>query len=413
MNASLPPALFDQLFATASDNGIPAMLTALGDELARERRWHALFDLRLIQARLADGLPVVGDAGTLTPAVRDAFEERSRQACLEVGWPLLDEGQVAAGWMYLRASAEPEEVAARLEQVAATLDGRDDDESRRLLEELVHVALWEAVNPPLGLRLLLTHNGTCNTITAYDQSVSRLPPARQSAAARVLVDHLTAELIANLQSDLTRRGIEITGIDTLPGLLAAAGDPSQPLGPHVDVSHLHSVLRFGRVCSDAETLTTCLELARYADRLPEELRYPGDGPFTELAKASRLFYSGCLGQDAEAAEAFFSEQAGITATDASPGPRGPLEQLAVEYLIVLLARGGQSAKAVRIALAHLPRSGEQAATTGLVPPVVELAAAAEATQPGSMQLLLDACRERGDAVTFAQMLAVRAGCPTS
>jgi hypothetical protein len=414
VNTPLPSALFDLLSNTAADQGIAAMLTALGDELTRERRWHALFDLRLMQARLAEGLPVVGDAGTLAPAVRDAFEERSRQACLEVGWPLLDDGQVAAAWMYLRASAELEEVATRLEHVASTLDSRTDDEdARRLLEELVHVALWEAVNPPLGLTLLLAHNGTCNTITAYDQSVSRLPPARQAAAARVLVEHLTSELIANLQSDLSRRGVDSTGIDTLPGMLAAAGDPSQCLGPHVDVSHLHSVLRFARVCSDPETLTKSLELARYADRLPEELRYPGDGPFTELAKASRLFYAACLGDEIEAATAFFSEKAGLTAGCEPGAPRGPLEQLAVEYLIVLLSRGGQPAKALRIALAYLPRGGEQAATTGLVPPVVELAAAAEAITPGSMQQLLDACRERADAVTFAQALAVRAGSGTS
>ena len=386
------------------------MLTALGDELTRDRRWHALFDLRLMQARRAEGLPVVGDAGTLSPEVRDAFEERSRQACLEVGWPLLDDGQVAAAWMYLRASAELDEVAARLEQVAASLDGRDDDEARRLLEELVHVALWESVNPPLGLRLLLAHNGTCNTVTAYDQSVSRLPPAKQAPAAAVLVEHLTAELIANLSHDLTRRGIDVSGIDTLPGLLAAAGDPSQPLGPHVDISHLHAVLRFARVCTDAEVLRKGLDLAIYADRLPEELRYPGDGPFTEVAQASRHFFAGCLGESVDEAAAFFREQAGI-ADDGSrtdpASPRGPLEQLAVEYLIVLLAHGGRPAEALSVALAHLPRGGEQAATTGLVPPVVEIAAAAESQQPGSMQTLLDACRERGDAVTFAQALAAQ------
>jgi hypothetical protein len=227
----------------------------------------------------------------------------------------------------------------------------------------------------------------------------------------VLIDHLTTELIGNLQSDLTRRGVDITGLDTLPTLLAAAGDPSQPLGPHVDVSHLHSVLRFGRVCSDAATLTKSLELARYAERLPEELRYPGDGPFTEMAKASRLFYTACLGDEVEAAAAFFSEKAGINAgVDGSEPatPRGPLEQLAVDYLIVLLARGGRPSEALRIALAYLPRGGEQATTTGLVPPVVELAATAEATQPGSLQQLLNACRERGDAVTFAQALTVQA-----
>ena len=410
MNTPLPSALFDQLARTASDQGVPAMLTALGDELTRDRRWHALFDLRLMQARRAEGLPVVGDAGTLSPEVRDAFEERSRQACLEVGWPLLDDGQVAAAWMYLRASAELDEVAARLEQVAASLDGRDDDEARRLLEELVHVALWESVNPPLGLRLLLAHNGTCNTVTAYDQSVSRLPPAKQAPAAAVLVEHLTAELIANLSHDLTRRGIDVSGIDTLPGLLAAAGDPSQPLGPHVDISHLHAVLRFARVCTDAEVLRKGLDLAIYADRLPEELRYPGDGPFTEVAQASRHFFAGCLGESVDEAAAFFREQAGI-ADDGSrtdpASPRGPLEQLAVEYLIVLLAHGGRPAEALSVALAHLPRGGEQAATTGLVPPVVEIAAAAESQQPGSMQTLLDACRERGDAVTFAQALAAQ------
>lgn len=386
------------------------MLTALGDELTRDRRWHALFDLRLIQARLAEGLPVVGDAGTLSPEVRDAFEERSRQACLEVGWPLLDDGQVAAAWMYLRASAELDEVAARLEQVATSLEGGDNDEARRLLEELVHVALWEAVNPPLGLRLLLAHNGTCNTVTAYDQSVSRLPPAKQAPAAAVLVEHLTDELIANLSHDLTRRGIDVAGIDTLPGLLAAAGDATQPLGPHVDISHLHSVLRFARVCTDAAVLRRSLDLALYADRLPQELRYPGDGPFTEVAQASTHFFAGCLGESVDEAAAFFREQAGIAAdgTRTDPaGSRGPLEQLAVEYLIVLMARGGRPAEALSVALAHLPRGGEQAATTGLVPPVVEIATAAEAQQPGSMQTLLDACRERGDAVTFAQALAAQ------
>ena len=277
------------------------MLSALGEELVRDRRWHALFDLRLIEARFAQGLPVVGETGVLPAAARDAFEERSRLACLEVGWPLLEEGQVASAWMYLRASAELEDVASRLEQVASTLEGREDDDARRLLEELVHVTLWEAVHPPLGLKLLLVHNGTCNTVTAYDQSVSRLPPARQAAAAEVMVNHLTEELIANLQSDLTRRGLKVADITTLPGLLEAAGDPAAPLGPHVDVSHLHSVLRFGRVCTDAGILQKSLDLAVYADRLPEELRYPGDGPFTEMAKASRLFYGACLGEAIEEA----------------------------------------------------------------------------------------------------------------
>ena len=416
MTASLPADLFERLTHTVDAEGVPAMLSALGEELVRDRRWHALFDLRLIEARFAQGLPVVGETGVLPAAARDAFEERSRLACLEVGWPLLEEGQVASAWMYLRASAELEDVASRLEQVASTLEGREDDDARRLLEELVHVTLWEAVHPPLGLKLLLVHNGTCNTVTAYDQSVSRLPPARQAAAAEVMVNHLTEELIANLQSDLTRRGLKVADITTLPGLLEAAGDPAAPLGPHVDVSHLHSVLRFGRVCTDAGILQKSLDLAVYADRLPEELRYPGDGPFTEMAKASRLFYGACLGEAIEEAVSFFTEKAALGPAGSEPDAatsRGPLEQLATEYLIVLLARGGRPAAALEHALAYLPKAGEQAASTGLVPPVVQLAVAAEAAEPGCMQRLLDTCRERGDAVTFAQALAVGGAAQTA
>lgn len=414
MQTPLPADLFDRLVTAAQAEDAAAMLSELGHELARQRHWHALFDLRLIEGRLAEGLPVFGDTGILVPEVRDAFEERSRQACLEVGWPLLDEGQVAAGWMYLRAAAETSDVAARLEAVARALEGRDDDETRRLLDELIHVSLWEAVNPPLGLRLLLAHNGTCNTVTAYDQSVSRLTPARQEPAARVLVEHLSGELRENLRHDLSRRGIEPNPAASLPQLIDAFGDATTTLGPHLDVSHLHAVLRFARVCTDASTLRQARELADYAAQLPEEVRYPGDGPFSELARASQLFYAGCLGERLDEAAAFFSSIAGVampadTSAERSAGSRGPLEQLAVEYLIVMLARGGRAADALDVALSSLPRAGDQvAASTGLVPPLVQLAMSARSDRPGSMQRLLDACRERGDAVTFAQALAAEA-----
>jgi hypothetical protein len=91
-----------------------------------------------------------------------------------VGWPLVDEGKVAAGWMYLRAAAEPEEVGQRLaalaDRLAATAAGdaaADPDAQRadETLQEIIHVGLWEGADPALGLKLLLARNGTCNTIT--------------------------------------------------------------------------------------------------------------------------------------------------------------------------------------------------------------------------------------------------------
>jgi len=207
---------FAALRETCGARGPEAMLEALAASLAVRRRWHALFDLRMVQARQRLGLPVTGDVGPLDEATRERFDELSLAACREVGWPLLEEGQVAAAWMYLRATATPDELAARLaplaERIASTVTdggpacteadpGADDDETQRLVQELVGVSLWESADPALGIALVLRTQGTCNAVTAYEQAVSRLPATRQAPAARVLVEHLHAEVVRNLVAD--------------------------------------------------------------------------------------------------------------------------------------------------------------------------------------------------------------------
>jgi hypothetical protein len=96
--------LFDTLAAEAA-RGPADLFATLAASLIERRRWHALFDLRLLEARAALGLPLTGDLGPLEATVRDALDERSLAACREVGWPLLAEGSVAAGWMYLTTRA--------------------------------------------------------------------------------------------------------------------------------------------------------------------------------------------------------------------------------------------------------------------------------------------------------------------
>jgi hypothetical protein len=48
----------------------------------------------------------------------------------------------------------------------------------------VHVALWEGVDPALGIDIVIRTQGTCNSITAYEQAVSRLPARRQAPATQ-------------------------------------------------------------------------------------------------------------------------------------------------------------------------------------------------------------------------------------
>ena len=69
------------------------------------------------------------------------------------------------------------------------------------------MALWEGLDPALGINLIIRTQGTCNSITAYEQAVSRLPARRQAPAAGVLVHHLHREVTSALAADLAQRGL--------------------------------------------------------------------------------------------------------------------------------------------------------------------------------------------------------------
>ncbi len=386
--------IFDNLAATAASQGPQAMLDALADSLRDRHRWHALFDLRLLQARMALGLPPTGDVGTLDEATRDKLDQASLAACREVGFPLLDEGHVAAGWMYLRAAAEPAEVSRRLAALARTLP-EDDEAATALLQEIVHVALWEGVDPALGIRLVIDSQGTCNSITAYEQVVARLPAARQQAAAAVLVDHLHHEVFTALAADLERRGLasadRIATAPSIVALLEAAGGLRDDPSFHVDVSHLQSVLRFARTCTERPVLEKAWDLAVYACRLPEEVTYPGDPPFEHFGEASRLFFAALLGRDIEEALAFFHRAA-------APEHVQQGDTLPADTLTYLMWRLDRPAEAVHVALARPSDSGMPSMfqAAGMLPSLVELAIKGDA-----LDALRDACRKRGDEITFA------------
>jgi hypothetical protein len=320
--------------------------------------------------------------------------------------------------MYLRAAAPAEEVAARLarlverllpqaagtgHEAACEAAAGDDEETTRIIQEVVGVALWESLDPALGIDLILRTQGTCNAITAYEQAVSRLPAARQEPAARVLVGHLYAEVVRNLEFDLARRGIDTAVAAAsdrpLSALLDATDELSGDASIHVDVSHLQSALRIARVCTDEPTLRRAWELARYACRLPADVTYPGEPPFENVGEASRHFFAALVGREADAAVAFFRR----AAATADPLDAGTLP---ADVLVLLLHRLGRDAEALQAAVGR-PREGGPPSpmqAAGMLPSVVDLAAAS-----GQWDLLLDACRRHGDELTFAAALAARAG----
>jgi len=400
--------IFRQLARAADTVGTAEMFDLLATSLKARGRWHALFDLRLLQARIALGLPATGDLGDVAPVDRDQLDERSLAACREVGWPLLDAGQVAASWMYLRAAVTPAEVAERLAGLADGIDatGNDlhDEENATRLQEIVHVALWEGVDPALGIEIVIRTQGTCNSITAYEQAVSRLPARRQEPAAGVLVRHLHREVASALAADLTQRGARIDAVDTavtptiipLLDLLREVGG-ADDASIHVDVSHLQSVLRIARVCSDPDVIRDAWELACYACRLPADVVYPGEPPFETVGESSRMFFGAQLGYDVEQSIGFFRRSAARAILEES----GTLPS---DTLVLLLTRLGRPSEALHAALER-PADGPMPSAmlaSGMLPSLVELATAAD-----SWEELLSACRERGDEITFAATLAAR------
>jgi hypothetical protein len=385
---------FTELAHSCATDGCDAMLDALSGSLAARKRWHALFDARIIQARVACGLPPVGTPGDVPAHLRDAFDARSLAACREAGWPLLEEGQIAAGWMYLRAAAEPAEVAARLAALARPrlAMAPADEDADRLLQEILGVVLWDAADPALGIEIVLATQGTCNAITAFEQAVSRLPAGRQRPAASVLVAHLHDELTASLRRDLEARAAALPAPAAMADLLEAFA-PAE-IGLHVDISHLQSVLRIARICDDEPTIRRAWELACYACRLPADFAYPGEPPFENVGEASRLFYGSQLGIDVDRGLRCFRTAAATAEPEAGSLPH--------DVLVLLLARLGRPAEALHAALAR-PRDDRgmpsplQAA--GALPPLVDLAAAS-----GEWELLRRACRDRGDEITYAATL---------
>lgn len=389
--------LFDTL-ATVATRDTAEMFRTLADSLRERRRWHALFDLRLLEARATFGLPLTGDLGAVDAVTREHLDERSLAACREVGWPLLEEGSVAAGWMYLRAAAEPTEVAAKLRDLATRLPA-DDEAAEARRQEILHVALWEGIDPALGLELMLESQGTCNAITAYEQAVSRLPATRQQAAAAVLVSHLHREVRENLSADLERRGLgkPAEAPPSIVELLEAAGGLTNDPSVHVDVSHLQSVLRIARVATCRAVIEQAWELAVYACRLPAEATYPGEPPFENMGEASRLFYAAQLGRDVETATRFFRSAAATARLDDAG-------TLPADILAVLFWRLGRPAEALHAVLERPADGGMPSVVqaSGMLPSLVEMARAGDA-----LDVLRQACRERGDEITFAATYAVR------
>ncbi len=380
---------FAELDRALSSGGVDALLAALAEQFAREDRLHELFDTRLMQARVKLGLPPVGSGplDELPPEQRENVEQGYLAACQEIGQKLLAAGKLREAWMYLRPTGSTAEMAAAIR--AADVD---EDSA----EELIELALQEWIDPAYGFELLLESHGTCNSITVYDSQLVNESRIVQQSCAEQLVRHLHAELDRNIRAEINRREGREPDEMNLAGLVAERDWLFSDNNYHVDTTHLNSVVRIGQIVQEPAELSMLVDLCAYGLKLAKQFHFEGDAPFEQTFPTHTLFYNAQLGQNVDAALAFFRQRA--ETDDQLVIGTGP-----AEVYIVLLQRLGRWSEAIAASAKLLPPGTR---TAGFASTLLELS-----KQARDFAALKTLCRERGDLLNYAAALAVEAAPP--
>jgi hypothetical protein len=377
--------LFAEVSSLLESKGVQTALDRLIVYLQEQHKYHELFDALLMRARHSLGLPVVltTSIDDLEESLRVKVEEAYLDACRRVGGLLLGEGKLREAWMYLRPVGDKRSMAAVLEAAQAS------DEN---VQDLIELALHEGVSPVRGFQLVLDNYGTCNAITTFDGLMSTRPRTEQAAAAALLVRRLHSELSSNVKSDIARQAGSPASETTLRELVA---DRDWLLGEnnyHIDTTHLASTVRAARVIEDKELLTLAADLTEYGRRLNPQFQFAGEEPFADVYPAHRLFFVAQLGQDVDEAIDYFRERAdGLDVNEHGPMP--------AETLIVLLARLGRYADAIRAHAKYLPRGTR---SSGFAPSLLELSRLA-----GDYTALLQLCQEHEDLIGYAAAIVTK------
>lgn len=288
--------------------------------------------------------------------------------------------------MYLRPVGDRVAAAVELARI-------DADESN--LDALIEVALHEGVDPKRGYGLVLEHHGTCNAITTYESVVLRQSTAAQQAAAGLLVEHVHRELLATVRADIAQQQGAEPAEATLKELVANRDWLFGEHSYHLDTTHLASTVRFSRILSDDSQLRLALDLTAYGRRLSSQFQYKGDSPFEDIYPSHALYLGALLGEDVDAAIAYFRERAETLDTREHGG-------LPVEAYVQLLDRLGRYESAIESLLDFLQKQPDAASQA--VPLMLELSRKA-----GNFDKLSDYCRNRGDVLGFATATLCSAG----
>jgi len=372
-----PPVIFSRLAQQRDDP--TAMIETTISHYRDAGRPLELFEALKMRIRNRLGLPLIApeDEPRQSDDVDRQLEAGLLDACRETGEMLLGQGRIREGWMYMRPTGDTARAAELIGHVDATEDNYED---------LIAVLLHEGVDIARGYQLLIDRNGTCNSITTFEQAIAGREKRDRMAAARVLLNHFYSELCESVRGDIARHEAPAGADETLGEMLAKRKWILSDGGYHLDTTHLASVLRIARVLDDSQSLTRAWELAQYGRRLHHQFQYPGDEPFVDFYPSHLAFYSILLGRDVDAGLAVFERK--MAASDPAISGTAPME-----VYTELLDRVGRSAQAIDIALRHVP---DDVPSPRMVPPLLEMA-----NRCGHFAPILEYCIQKNDLLGYA------------
>ncbi len=375
MSTAQVDSVFDSI-ATAPDAA--TAVAQMVQYYRQQRRPVELFEALKMQTRQRLGLPLIAPENEprFVDDIDRQLENGLLDACREVGLMLIGLGRVREGWMYLRPTGDLELARRAIADVPA-----DDENS----EELIQVLLYEAVDIKRGFQLLLERNGTCNSITAYEQHIAHRSKADCQAAAACLLRHFYRELCESVRGDIARNEAPAGPDETLGQMLQKRAWLVTNGGYHLDTSHLAAVIRTARLLDDTESLQMAWELTQYGKRLPHQFQYPGDDPFVDFYPAHAAFFNLLLGRDVDLGLDMFKRKA-VAADPAKVGTA------AIEVYVDLLDRCGKTKEAIDAAIKYLP---DTVPSQRVVPQLLELA-----YRCGHFQPILDYCVRRDDLLSY-------------
>lgn len=329
---STQPDPFDDVARLLEGPPVAATTDRLLERLRDPSLLPYLFEVLNMRGRRARGLHMQIDGRARQGRDEPPPDEQPYfvEACALVGDEFVRAGDLGAAWPYYRAAGLHDRMREAIERWRHS-GGPEDLAAAQRLEGVIQVAFYEGVHPVRGYELVLAQRGTCDGISVFERQFPHSHELREECGVR-----LVRQMLREVQAGV-RRAIELEQGEPASDLPLAELLEGRPWlfkrgRPHVDDSHLASVIRIASTLERPEAHSIAIELCDYGTQLGVSAQRVDQAPFDDFYRDYRLFLSALLERDVDLAVEHFTRKAEA----AGPGKDG--NWFAAQILVLLLAR---------------------------------------------------------------------------